>query len=1214
MKHNNLFKNKIVEVWNITKNYCNTLYETMKTNKKYNDTNDGLGSTENAEGIEAYEEKLNNDLNNKNIMNIALSGSYGSGKSSILKTFFKKAENVTYYPIFISLGSYDKEGLKKYSDEEHLKMKNEYAQSIERSILQQILYQAKSKELPLSRFNRIDRFSKINLILHSVVFLIGISCFLMLIFPSISSFFCANYNNLIKKVGTLFTVIISLVFVIFSIYIVYKILYYLKYKVKISKLKIKDTEIEINDKNESIFNRFLDEIIYFFQSTKYSVVIIEDLDRFKDIAFMIFEKLKELNQILNASTLINRKITFIYAVKDDFFTNQEDRTKFFESIIPVIPVASYTNAKDYLKKGIKKYEETNSIKINLSDEFIKNISIYLGNMRLIKNALNEFLITKRKLNNKDLDDEKLFSIIVYKNIDPAGYSQLLKQEGFIYETFKQKKENINKIINRLKEEIVLLNKEKNIAEKEILQSVLELKEILISRIYNYSSRYPISFRIDGKIINIPDFLDAQFDLTDLKNKIIEGICNGSTISEADVFKSFGGKDKFITRLQILYETKDKYIEEHQSQIELIEKEIRNIQEMTLCDLMLKYDKETFLPSDFKEDVSSQLVSVLLQRGYIDENYEMYIYNFVEETLKYGDLKFITFVKTNRSLEYSYHLTNLKNVIEELDERDFNFDYVLNFELLEYIIKNEILYKSKLIRIIKNLKELTQEKIQFLNEYTDKYYIGNLYLYLFQNNNDFWKKIYKIKVGDTKFLNKWIKIIFLNYYNIDELSDFSSLKKYVENTKNITLLFSDITSEEQNIIFDKLIKNNFKFEKIEDDNPIWLNFIYNNNLYYLNGYMIQKLLRFKMIDTKNFDKKNYTLIFSNEKLKKMQDYIEISYTEYLNDCYFLCASDSDEEMLIKNMLISEKILDNDKIKLISKENIIYESIVGFSLEICDYIFANSKVKINSHNLEYYFSLNDHNLNENMIVSLNNHYSEIDVQNMLNLDSGLILIREILYNNSLNDEAIDYFVTALNTLDNIEYEIKKISTISLSKMVNKNLIPLNKENYDYIILMEAEIFQTYVKYNIDNIILNCNMYITDEKNLKKVIEIKTLPATAKIKIIDKVNLNLITVQNIEEITEVILNNQQIEIESDKLKLIFNLLNNENKRVQLMNVKLNNSTINSDDIEMIKNISSDYTLNNYSSVNLTKDSIILLEHLKREGIIKNFRKRKNKIVIYN
>ena len=75
-------------------------------------------------------------------------------------------------------------------------------------------------------------------------------------------------------------------------------------------------------------------------------------------------------------------------------------------------------------------------------------------MRLIKNALNEFLITKRKLNNKDLDDEKLFSIIVYKNIDPAGYSKLLKQEGYIYETFKQKQDNINKIINRLKEEII----------------------------------------------------------------------------------------------------------------------------------------------------------------------------------------------------------------------------------------------------------------------------------------------------------------------------------------------------------------------------------------------------------------------------------------------------------------------------------------------------------------------------------------------------------------------------------------------------------------------------------------------------------------------------------------------------------------------------------------------------------------------------------------
>lgn len=48
---------------------------------------------------------------------------------------------------------------------------------------------------------------------------------------------------------------------------------------KLNKLNLKDGVIEIKEET-SIFNNHLDEILYFFQVTKYNVVIIEDLDRF----------------------------------------------------------------------------------------------------------------------------------------------------------------------------------------------------------------------------------------------------------------------------------------------------------------------------------------------------------------------------------------------------------------------------------------------------------------------------------------------------------------------------------------------------------------------------------------------------------------------------------------------------------------------------------------------------------------------------------------------------------------------------------------------------------------------------------------------------------------------------------------------------------------------------------------------------------------------
>ena len=110
-----------------------------------------------------------------------------------------------------------------------------------------------------------------------------------------------------------------------------------------------DLKIESEDSfSDSVFNKNLDEIMYFFEVTKYRIVFFEDLDRLNDIS--IFVHLRELNNLLNNDDSIKEKpIVFIYAVKDDIFT-KEDRTKFFDFIIPVIPVINSTNSGEYYLK------------------------------------------------------------------------------------------------------------------------------------------------------------------------------------------------------------------------------------------------------------------------------------------------------------------------------------------------------------------------------------------------------------------------------------------------------------------------------------------------------------------------------------------------------------------------------------------------------------------------------------------------------------------------------------------------------------------------------------------------------------------------------------------------------------------------------------------------------------------------------------------------
>ena len=61
------------------------------------------------------------------------------------------------------------------------------------------------------------------------------------------------------------------------------------------------------EKQESIFDKSLDEIVYFFENTSYDTVFIEDLDRFNQPN--IFIKLRELNTVINNYDNIETNVT-----------------------------------------------------------------------------------------------------------------------------------------------------------------------------------------------------------------------------------------------------------------------------------------------------------------------------------------------------------------------------------------------------------------------------------------------------------------------------------------------------------------------------------------------------------------------------------------------------------------------------------------------------------------------------------------------------------------------------------------------------------------------------------------------------------------------------------------------------------------------------------------------------------------------------------------
>ena len=123
-------------------------------------------------------------------------------------------------------------------------------------------------------------------------------------------------------------------------------------------------EIEIfEESDDSYFDKYLNEVLYLFENVDADVIVFEDMDRFN--ANKIFERLREVNTLANIQLQKENKkiLRFFYLLRDDIFISK-DRTKFFDYIVPVVPVVDSSNSYDqfisHFKKGglFEKFNES----------------------------------------------------------------------------------------------------------------------------------------------------------------------------------------------------------------------------------------------------------------------------------------------------------------------------------------------------------------------------------------------------------------------------------------------------------------------------------------------------------------------------------------------------------------------------------------------------------------------------------------------------------------------------------------------------------------------------------------------------------------------------------------------------------------------------------------------------------------------------------------
>ena len=410
-----------------------------------------------------YEEKLHGTylrrieeaIKDPTNLNIALTGRYGAGKSSVLNKFEAKNSRAVLR-LAISTLAPGEEG-------------ESTTNRIQKEIVKQLLYGASEKVGKNSRFNKIAVLSRRKAFSQSaavVLPLVGLA-YVFGVMPELT--WPAAQDPTWLRVATW----VAAVALVTALGAVVRLLTHGRYDVK--DMSAGGAGLTLSEKPQTFFDKYIDEIVHYFAQEPKDIVILEDLDRFEDP--YIFEALRELNVLLNDTPERRKKrkgnpvgrgfarllgwlnetwprrlqkrlsyswagrllglgepLRFIYAVRDSVFsqidatlpkgapqraaggsapaaqdehevssltpeldeaaaeTLRANRTKFFDIVIPLVPFISHRNARDLLVKLLDERDIT-----GIDPRLVNTVAQHCTDMRLMRNMCNEYLVFAERL-------------------------------------------------------------------------------------------------------------------------------------------------------------------------------------------------------------------------------------------------------------------------------------------------------------------------------------------------------------------------------------------------------------------------------------------------------------------------------------------------------------------------------------------------------------------------------------------------------------------------------------------------------------------------------------------------------------------------------------------------------------------------------------------------------------------------------------------------
>ena len=436
-----------------------------------------------------------------------------------------------------------------------------------------------------------------------------------------------------------------------------------------------------------------------------------------------------MNELINISLGQERfteqkhpSVKFLYTTRDSIFEHKtkgilednnaryshqleiENRTKFFDAIVPIVPFSTTHNAYEYLKYLL------NDRPIAIDQKLLEIVGSEISDYRLLANIVSEFQIFIERIStswggNKEVEEflndhaNYLFAFIVYKNTHLTDYEKIQTGESNIdkinmeFLIMKLKIRTMSQMLfwrlsDNLRTEIekkykvdsllcsLSINGKRfdDFTEVELWEEVLEL---------NLSpNRTAVSLIHRNKGIISDDIID------DFSKNIFSNLVTNELANKKSSAKIENNYQAIITNIKSINSIDSISSFLHSS---------HNYRESTLPENIQKKidDFESFINKIFSFD---QIIFKLINSGYIDRNFYAYssiftkgftsikVFNFIIKNLATRQPNIDLELSEKEAEEITYHLKRIEN-------RYSNLKGALNVGLMLYLTNDGQLLSS-----------------------------------------------------------------------------------------------------------------------------------------------------------------------------------------------------------------------------------------------------------------------------------------------------------------------------------------------------------------------------------------------------------------------------------------------------------------------------------------------------------------------------------------